>query len=427
MDEQRSSSSAAKLSATESDGESAEAPSNLPLSGVRVLDLSQALAGPFGSRILGDLGAEVIKIEQPGVGDSSRRFPPYFLEGESAYFLGMNRNKKGLTLNLKSEKGKEIFRKLVRVADLVYENFRPGVMDRLGLGYKALKEINPRIIYCTISGFGTSGPLKDKPAFDGMVQAMGGAMTVTGTKDGPPLLMGYPMGDVGGGLYAVQGVLAALYAREHTGVGQEISISLLDVQIALQAHIGQLFLVSGKLPEPIGSGHQTNIPIGAFETSDGSYVQISCPTQRFYENLAKVVSRIDGFGELPEDPRFATPDLRIEHREELEEILRKAFATKASDQWVNELDEGEVPSSKVNNLAEALSHPQVLHRNMVVEIDHSISGRYKSAGNPIKMSQTEKEVFGPAPLLGQHNQEILTTLLGYSSDDVESLGKEGVI
>ena len=398
----------------------------LPLKGVRVLDLTQALAGPFGARILGDLGAEIIKLEQPGVGDSSRRFPPYFLEGESAYYLGINRNKKGITLDLKHEKGKKVFKQLVTVSDVVFENFRPGVMEKLGLGYEVIKAVNPRIIYCAISGFGTSGPMKDRPAFDGMIQAMGGVMSITGTRDTPPFLMGYPMGDTGGGLYAVQGILAALYAREQTGVGREISVSLLDVQIALQAHIGQLFLVSGNLPEPLGSGHQTNVPIGAFQTKDGRHVQISCPIQRFYENLAKVISRVDGFENLASDPRFETPMSRIEHKEELEEILSGAFRTKTVDEWIPELEEGDVPSSKVNNFAEATSNPQILHRNMVVEIDHPVSGKYKAAGNPIKMSGAE-EVFEHAPLLGQHNEEILTGLLEYSAEDVAALRDEGVI
>ncbi|MFQ5933163.1 MAG: CaiB/BaiF CoA transferase family protein [Dehalococcoidia bacterium] len=399
----------------------------MPLSGVRVLDVTQALAGPFGSRILGDLGAELIKVEQPGIGDSSRGFPPYFLEGESAYFLGMNRNKKGITLNLKAEKGQEIFKKLVKVSDVVFENFRPGVMDRLGLGYGRLKEVNPRIIYCAISGFGDTGPWKDKPAFDGIIQALGGVMTITGTKDTPPFLMGYPIGDLGGGLYAVQGILAALYAREQTGMGQEVSISLLDVQIALQAHIGQLFLASGKLPEPIGSGHQTNVPVGAFEAKDGRYIQVSCPIQQFYENLAGVISNIDGFEGLAEDPRFETPMLRIEHKEELEEILRRAFKTRIADEWVQALEAGYVPCGKVNNLAEATSHPQVLHRNMIVEVDHPKSGKHRSAGNPIKMSQIQEEVFDPAPLLGQHNEEVLTGLLDYSLGEVDSFRKKGVI
>ena len=400
---------------------------NLPLAGVRVLDLSQALAGPFGSRILGDLGAEVLKIEQPGVGDSSRRFPPYFLEGESAYFLGMNRNKKGLTLNLKHESGKRVFSDLVKVSDVVFENYRPGVLDRLGFGYESLKAINPRIIYCSISGFGTSGPLRDNPAFDGMIQAMGGAMSVTGFKGGPPALMGYPMGDVGGGLYAVQGILAALYSREQSGIGQEVSISLLDVQIALQAHVGQLFLVSGNLPEPIGSSHETNVPIGAFRTADGAYVQISCPTQKFYENLAAIISRMDGFADLPSDPRFASPNLRHEHKAELDEIISRAFAMKPVDQWLRDLSEGQVPSAKVNNFAEALSNPQILHRKMVVEQEHPVSGSYKAAGNPIKMTDTEQEAFAPAPTLGQHNREVLTGLLNYSEDEVAELEKQGAI
>ena len=399
----------------------------LPLSEVRVLDLTQALAGPFGSRILGDLGAEVIKIEQPGVGDSSRRFPPYFLEGESAYYLGMNRNKKGLTVNLKSEKGKIIFKQLTRVSDVIFENFRPGVMDKLGLGYKALVEVNPRMIYCAISGFGNEGPMKDQPAFDGMIQALGGAMSVTGVRGGPPMLMGYPMGDVGGGLYAVEGILAALYARERTGKGQEVSISLLDVQIALQAHIGQLFLASGILPEPIGSSHETNVPIGAFQAKDDSYVQISCPIQQFYENLARVISQINGFEDLPGDSRFETPQLRLKHKWELEDIIAKAFLTKTTEEWIKVLEEAQVPCGKVNNFAEALSHPQVLLRNMVVETRHSKSGIYKMSGNPIKMTQTENEAFNPAPLLGEHNDEILTGILDYSSDAVAALREEGVI
>ena len=401
--------------------------SELPLSGVRILDLTQALAGPFGSRILGDLGAEVIKIEQPGIGDSSRRFPPYFLEGESAYYLGMNRNKKGLTLNLKSEKGKIIFKQLTQASDVVFENFRPGVMDKLGLGYKALVEVNPRIIYCAISGFGNVGPMKDRPAFDGMIQALGGAMSVTGVKGGPPMLMGYPIGDVGGGLYAVEGILAALYARERTGRGQEVSVSLLDVQIALQSHIGQLFLASGNLPEPIGSSHETNVPIGAFQTKDGAYVQISCPIQQFYENLAQVISRINGSEGLPEDSRFETPQLRLEHKRDLEDIIAKAFLTKTAAEWIKVLEEAQVPCGKVNNFAEALSHPQVLLRNMVVETRHPKSGTYKMAGNPIKMTQAENEVFNPAPMLGQHDEEILTGILDYSSEEVATLREEGVI
>ena len=397
-----------------------------PLDGVRILDLTQVLAGPFATRQLADMGAEVIKIEQAGVGDASRRFGPHFLNGESVYYLGFNRNKLGITLDLRNGEGREVFYDLVRVSDVVFDNYRPSALPRLGLDFETLKQFNPTIISCSLSGFGQEGPYKNRPAYDGMIQAMGGGMSITGEPGRPPVLMGFPMGDLGGGYVAALGIVTALFARRCTGEAQRLDLSLLDVQIALQAHLGQFTLVSGEPPGPIGSSHPSNIPIGSYQTRGGNYLQISCPTQQFYENLARVMaSHIEGLEGLPEDPRFAAPTDRIAHKRELEELLQEAFLTKTREEWLRIMLEGDVPAGPVNNLAEALSDPQILLRDMVVELDHPVAGKYKSAGNPIKMGQ--EQPLRPAPTLGQHIDEVLQGLLAYSKDEVSSLWDAGAL
>lgn len=398
-----------------------------PLAGIRVLDFTQFLAGPFGSRLLGDLGAEVIKIEQPNIGEPARRLPPHFLGGESAYFLGMNRSKKGITLNLRHPEGRQTLYDLVALSDVVYDNFRPSVLPRLGLDYESLKRVNPAIIACSLTGYGQEGPYSEFPGFDGIVQAMGGGMSVTGEPGRPPISMGFPVGDAVGGWMAAMGIVTALYARSATGQGQRVDVSMLDVQIALQAHLGQFYLVSGQVPTPIGSGHPANVPIGAFQTKDGKYIQLHCPTNEFFQKLALMIStNVPGAATLPEDPRFVDAGSRLAHRDELEDILREAFLAKPRDEWLELIRSADVPAGPVYNIGEALADPQVLFRHMVVETEHPTANRYKMAGNPIKMGQDD-ESFSPAPLLSQHTEEIFTELLGYTPEKIHSLKDAGVI
>jgi len=399
----------------------------LPLNGVRIADMTQALAGPYGSRFLGDLGAEVIKIEVPDIGDMTRKFAGPNVHGESGYFMAINRNKKGITLNLRTEKGKVIFKELVKKSDVVFENFRPGTTKKMGLDYDVLREINPRIIYCALSGFGSEGPYRDRPAFDYIIQALGGVMSVVGEPGRPPVHTGFPIADLCGGVFAALGILAALYAREKTGVGKYIDMSMLDIMISMWAFMGQFYLISGDIPGPVGSGHVTNVPLGAFKAKDG-YVIITCPQQKFYENLAAVISQeVKEFKDLPKDERFSTPSKRLENRKELEEIINDALSTKNRDEWLKILEEGDVPAAPVNNVAQAFSDPQILSRNMIVEFDHSLGGKVKTMGSPFKISQVDEEVFNPPPLLGQHNEEVICSLLGYSRDDLEQFKKENVI
>ncbi len=398
----------------------------LPLEGTRILELSQAMAGPFAMRTLADLGAEVIKIEQPRVGDMSRGMGPYFLGGESAYFLNLNRNKKGITLDLHTTQGREVFYRLVAVTDVVFDAFRPEVLPRLGLDFKSLKRANPTIIACSLSGFGQEGPYRSRPGFDGIVQAMGGGMSVTGQAGQPPVFMGFPVGDLVGGYVAALGIASALYARASTGRGTPIDVSLLDVQIALQGHLGQFYLVSGEVPKPIGSSHHTNLPVGAYQARDGRYLQVHCPSQEFHQKLMQLLAaEVEGYQGLPSDSRFATQSDRIANREALDRVLSNAFRTRPRDEWLELFKHWDVPGGPVNNIAEALADPQVQLRNMVVEIDHPVAGRYKTAGNPIKMGFQES--FRPPPTLGQHTSEILSELLGYSCGDIQSLREAGAI
>jgi crotonobetainyl-CoA:carnitine CoA-transferase CaiB-like acyl-CoA transferase len=389
--------------------------------------MTQALAGPFGMRFLGDLGAEVIKVEVPGTGDMTRKFAGPSVKGESGYFLAINRNKKSVTLNLRSEKAKEILKALVKKSDVVCENFRPGTTKKMGLDYEVLKGINPRIIYCAVSGFGQTGPYRDRPAFDYIIQAVGGVMSVVGEPGRPPVHTGFPIADLDGGVFAALGILAALYGREKTGVGQFIDLSMLDMIISLWAFMGQFYLLAGDIPGPVGSGHVTNVPLGAYKARDG-YLVITCTSQKFYENLAGVFSReVERYRDLPKDERFSTPSKRLENRRELERVINDALSTKDRAEWIKILDNADVPAAEINNVAQAFSDPQVLHRNMIVEFEHPLGGKIKTMGNPFKMSGIEKEVFNPPPLLGQHNEEIICGLLGYSKTDLEQFKKEGVI
>ncbi|NIM89399.1 MAG: CoA transferase [Candidatus Aminicenantes bacterium] len=393
-----------------------------PLAKVRILDLSRMLSGPFGSMVLADLGAEVIKIEEPEGGDKTRTMGPKLSEGQSAYFLSINRNKKSLALDLRKEKGREIFYELVKLSDVVFDNFRPGVLERLGCDYETLKRFNPKIISCSISSFGHTGPDKDLPGFDLILQARAGAMSITGEPGRPPVRMGIPTGDLAGAMYAALAVVAALYSREKTGVGQKIDISLLDCQAAFLTYVAQYYILNGRVPGPIGSGHQTVVPYQAFQTKD-EYIAIAIFVEKFWEKLCRVL----GLAPLVEDAKFCTNDLRRENKAELLPILEKKFLEKTAAEWLNLLADEGIPSAPVNTVDKVLSDPQLLSRNMLVEADHPAYGKVRVLGNPMKMSEIEEQAFAAAPTLGEHTEEILSELLGYSEAQIEKLRKENLI
>ena len=393
----------------------------LPLANIRILDLTLIMAGPYCTLILGDLGAEVIKIEKPGVGDGSRGMPPYYFAGESTYFIAMNRNKKSMALDLKSEKGKEIFYELAKKSDVVVDNFRPGVVKKLGIDYDALQKINPRIICCSISGYGQTGPFKDRPAFDLVIQARGGIMSYTGEPGQMPVRMGAPMGDLAGGLFASQGLLAALYQRERTGRGQRIDISLLDCQISLLTYRAEYYFVGQDIAKPTGSGHVSAHPIRAFRTKTFDIV-IDANTDNIFVELCSSI----GAPDLCLNPQFNSRENRLQNKEELYTILEKIFLTKTGEEWL-EMLEKRIPIAPIHTIDKALSDPQILGRNMVPEIDYGNGLKLKIVGNPIKMSEIEQEVFKAPPRLGQHTEEILTHLLNYPPEKIKELRQQKII
>ena len=392
-----------------------------PLSGVRILDLSQMLAGPFGSMILADLGAEVIKIEKPDGGDIGRGMPPHFFHGESVYFLSVNRNKKSMTLDLKDPKGLAIFYRLVKISDAVFDNFRPGIMEKLRVDYESLKRINPRIISCSISGYGQTGPSKDQPAFDLIIQARGGIMSYTGEPGRMPVRMGAPMGDLTGGVYAAHGVLSALYQREKTGEGQRIDISLLDSQLSLQIYRALYYLYAGEIAGPVGSGHVSAHPIGAFKTKTFDIV-IDTNTDKFFQELCERL----GCPELASEPRFLTRADRLRNKDALYGILGGIFLRKTGEEWLEKL-EGHLPSGPVNTVDMALSDPQILSRNMVVETNHRSGEKMKLLGNPIKLSAAPDGKPAPPPALGENTDQILRKFLNFSAEEIKILREKKII
>jgi len=387
----------------------------MPLSGVRILDLSVMIAGPISTLILADLGAEVIKIEKPGTGDGARGMPPHYYEGESAYFIAFNRNKKSIVLDLKSENGRNAFYELVKISDVVVDNYRPGVLEKLKIGYDTLNAINPRIISCSITGYGSTGPFKGRPAFDIAVQARGGIMSFTGEPGRQPVRMGVPMGDIGGGLFGSHGILAALYQREVTGRGQKVDISMLDCQIALLTYRGQYYLTAGEIAESLGTEHASVVPSRGFKTKTINIV-IDCNLQRIFNEFCALA----GVPEIARDPRFNSRDNRFANRKELYDLLEKLFMTKTGEEWL-ELLEDRIPIAPINTVDKALADPQILSRNMVPEVDYGNGKKHKIVGNPIKMSEIEREKFTPAPRLGENTGEILRELLHYSSEETEKL------
>ena len=391
------------------------------LEGIKVLDFSRALAGPYCTMMLADMGAEVIKLEMPGKGDDSRSYGPPFVEGESAYFMSVNRNKKSLTLNMKSEGSTEIIHRLIKQADVLVENFRPGVMERLGWGFQRVKEMNSKIIYCSISGFGQDGPYRMLPGFDQVMQGMGGIMSITGEPGGPPIKVGVAIADISGGMFAAYGILAALYNREKRGRGQMIDVSLLDSQVALLTYQAGAYFASGEIPQPVGSGHPLIVPYQAFKAKD-VYFNIAAGNDKLWKMLCKAI----GLEKVMDDPKFATNAKRVENREEIVKIISDIIITKNGEEWLKILTDAGVPCGPIYTMDKIFTDPQVLHRQMLKELDHPKIGKVKVTGVPIKLSDTPGEVGTAPPILGQHTQEILTEL-GFSDQDIKKFRQEKVI
>ncbi len=389
------------------------------LAGARILDLSHMLAGPYGSMMMGDLGAEVIKVE-PLEGDPMRQMGPHFLAGESAYYLSTNRNKKSITLNLQTERGRAVFCDLVKESDVVYDNFRPGITQKLQVDYVTLKQINPRIICCSISGFGQNGPYRDRPAFDIAIQGLAGAMSITGTKE-MPTRMGIPMGDLAGGMYAAFAVAAALYQREKTGVGCCIDISLLDSLVSLLTYIAQYYFHDGVVPGPQGTEHMSVVPYQSFKTKDG-FLVVAAFTEKFWHGLCRALS----LSYLINDPRFIDNDARRAHKAELVPVLSAAFLTRTTDEWQVLLEQAGVPWGPINTIDRVFADPQITARKMKIELDHPTIGKLPMDGNPVKVESVEDKL-APPPLRGQHTEEVLSQLLGYSAEAIAQLKKEKVI
>lgn len=397
---------------------------NKPLAGIRLLDLTHMLSGPYAGMILADLGAETIKIEPPGRGEGTRRLlakdRKNSLHGMGAYFLTLNRNKKSVTLNLKTEEGLALFKELVKTADIVLDNFSAGVTGRLGIDHEALAKINPRIVTCTITGFGETGVDNKRPAFDMVSQAMGGGMSITGQPGSPPTRAGIPIGDLGGGLMGVIGVLSALMSRERSGRGQHVDISMLDAQISMLNYMATMHFLSGEVPGQLGNGHFVHVPYNTFPVSDG-FIIIAVITDNFWVNLMELVDlpKLNTEENLGQPGRWKNQDL-------INSKLSEAFQTNTQTYWIDQLREARIPCAPVNNFPQALNEAQVLSRNMVVEVDHPEGGSVKMPGNPVKFSETNEESFSPPPLLGTHTAEVLRSI-GKSDEEISALQQAGVI
>ena len=392
-----------------------------PLEGIRVVDLTRFMAGPFGTAMLGDYGADILKIEPPGEGDGARAWGPPFVEGESIYFLSVNRNKRSLTLNLHHPEGVALFLQMADRADVVIENFTPGTMSRLGIGDDVLRARNPRLIYCAISGFGQTGPYRDRPAFDLILQGMGGVMATTGEEGGAPVRVGVPIADIAGGMYAAYAIALALLARDRTGVGQSLDVSLLDAQLSWLSYYIGMYLASGEIPLRRGSAHATVVPYQAFACADGRYITLGTGNDRLFRRFAEVAG-VD----LADDPRFRSNPDRIRHRADLLPLLDAVFRTRPAAVWLEALRAAGVPCGPISTVDQIVVDPQVRAREMLVEIDHPSAGRITVPGLPVKCSATPGSIRRPPPRLGEHTVEVLGEL-GIPATEIPRLRREGVI
>jgi CoA:oxalate CoA-transferase len=392
-----------------------------PLEGVRILELGQIIAGTYGSQVLSDLGAEVIKVETPD-GDLGRNpsVAPY--RGLSGLFLTLNRNKQSIVINLKSEDGRKVFYDLVKVCDVVVDNFRPGVLERLQIDYETLNKINPRIIQCSVTGFGSEGIYKNYPALDINIQAISGHMAITGEPGRPPVRVGIPLADMSGGIYSCKGILAALFDRERSGKGRRIELSMFDCMLSLLGYMGTMWLTNGEIPKPPGSAHDYTVPWQAFAVKDG-YIVVATRQEKNWRKLCEVLER----PALADALRFATNANRVKNRTTLLPELEAIFLTRTVGGWLSRLRAAEVPAAPVNNLDLAFAEPPVAEREMIVEYDHPDVGKVRMPGNPIKMSDMGNTPSTPAPQLGQHTDSVLDRLLGISGTRIASLRKSGAI
>ena len=396
-------------------------PNPLPLSGMVVLDLSQILAGPVCGMMLADMGADVIKVEKPDGGDDNRRAGPPFIGGQGAGFMAANRNKRSLALNLRDESGRQVFERLLEQADVVVENFRPGVMERLGIGYERLSKLKPSLIYCSISGHGGTGPYKDRGGFDLIAQGMSGLMSITGVPDGPPVKVGVPITDISAGIMAANGVLCAYIHAQKTGQGQLVDTSLLEAGIAYTIWESSGYFADGEIPGPLGSAHRVSAPYQALRTSDG-YINIGAPTQRTWEQLCRAI----GQEELIEDQRFREPGDRKAREEELAALLEEIFSQQSTAYWLETLEKAGMVAGPINNIDQVYDDPQVIAREMKVDLEDPDLGTLHNIGIPVKLSATPGRIRRRAPMLGEHSWEILTES-GFAEKEIEELFDSGVV
>ncbi|OGO18489.1 MAG: formyl-CoA transferase [Chloroflexi bacterium RBG_16_48_8] len=393
------------------------------LDGVRIIDLSRVLAGPFCTMILGDLGADVIKIERPELGDDTRHWgPPFAQGGESAYFLSINRNKRSLTLNVRSEEGLQILKELIQTGDVLVENFRTGTLEHWGLDYEALQRIRPGLIYCSITGYGHTGPYRHRAGYDILAQAMGGFMSVTGPADGEPHRAGVAIADLAAGMFAAQAILAALYRHEKDGSGQCIDMALLDSQIALMTYVASNYLITSQVPQRLGNAHPNIVPYEVFKAQDGFFA-FGAGNDGQWKTFSETV----GHPEWATDERFATNPQRVSHREELIQLLKELFLQRDMEEWLSLCEEMGLPAAPIHSLDRVFSDPQSIAREMRVEVQHPTAGIVSLVGSAHKIPTSPPTLRFPPPLLGQHTEEILQELLGYEPETIESLRENGVV
>jgi len=394
-----------------------------PLENIRILDITRALAGPYCTMMLGDLGADVIKVERPSLGDETRSWGPPFVgepygnyPGESAYFLAANRNKRSVTVNIRTPEGQEIIRQLAGISDVLVENYRTGDLDKLGLGYPDMHRLYPKLIYCSVSGYGRTGPNADRPGYDAIIQAEAGMMSITGPVEGPPSRVGIPIIDITSGMFASTAILSALRARDITGEGQLVDISLFDSHVALLSNVASNYLVGQEPPRRLGNGHPNLVPYQAFPARNGWFI-LGVGNDKQWGQLCDVLDR----PEFKTDSRFASNGERVANRETLVGELTKIFAQKDADDWLADFVKAGLPCGRINSIPEVFDHPQAQAREMTLETEHATAGTVKLTGFPYKFSQTPAEIQKPPPMLGQHTEEVLTSLLDYSVEDVATL------